>query len=39
VSQIIVDTLASLEMTYPKVDKKRRQELQQIRKELAEEKA
>ncbi|MEA3178139.1 MAG: hypothetical protein QOI59_1662 [Gammaproteobacteria bacterium] len=39
VSQIIVDTLASLEMTYPKVDKKRRQELQQIRKELAEETA
>jgi len=39
VSQIIVDTLASLEMTYPKVNKKRRQELQQIRKELAEEKA
>ena len=37
VSQIVVDTLASLEMTYPKVDGKRRLELQQIRDQLAKE--
>ena len=35
VSQIIVDTLAALEMTYPKLDSKRRLELQQIREQLA----
>ena len=37
VSQIIVDTLASLKMSYPKVDKKRRLELQEIREKLAKE--
>jgi PPK2 family polyphosphate:nucleotide phosphotransferase len=37
VSQIVVDTLAALEMTYPKVDGKRRLELQQIRDQLAKE--
>ena len=35
VSQIVVDTLSSLEMTYPKLDSKRRLELQQIREQLA----
>ncbi len=35
VSQIVVDTLSSLEMTYPKLDSKRRFELQQIRDQLA----
>lgn len=35
VSQIIVDTLDALGMTSPKVDKKRRRELQQIRARLA----
>jgi PPK2 family polyphosphate:nucleotide phosphotransferase len=35
VSQIIVDTLAGLRMTYPKPDAKRRMELQQIRAQLA----
>ena len=35
VSQILVDTLSSLEMTYPKLDGKRRLELQQIREQLA----
>jgi PPK2 family polyphosphate:nucleotide phosphotransferase len=34
VSQIIVDTLDSLRMSFPKVDKKRRQELKQIREQL-----
>jgi PPK2 family polyphosphate:nucleotide phosphotransferase len=37
VSQVVVDTLAELEMTYPKVDGKRRLELQQIRDQLARE--
>jgi PPK2 family polyphosphate:nucleotide phosphotransferase len=37
VSQIVVDALSSLEMTYPKLDGKRRLELQQIRDQLAEE--
>ena len=37
VSQIIVETLAALGMTYPKLDSKRRSELQEIRKQLAEE--
>ena len=37
VSQIIVDTLAALEMTYPKLDGKRQLELQQIREQLANE--
>jgi PPK2 family polyphosphate:nucleotide phosphotransferase len=35
VSQVIVDTLAGLKMTYPKPDAKRRMELQQIRARLA----
>ena len=35
VSQIILDTLEGLEMTYPKTSAKRRQELQVIRKRLA----
>ena len=35
VSQIIVDALEGLEMTYPKESPKRRQELQSIRKRLA----
>lgn len=35
VSQIVLDTLSSLEMTYPKLDSKRRFELQQIRDQLA----
>ena len=35
VSQIILDTLQGLEMTYPKESPKRRQELQSIRKRLA----
>jgi PPK2 family polyphosphate:nucleotide phosphotransferase len=39
VSQIVVDTLSSLEMTYPKVDSKRRFELQQIRDQLAAERS
>jgi PPK2 family polyphosphate:nucleotide phosphotransferase len=37
VSQVVVDTLAALEMTYPKLDGKRRLELQQIRDQLANE--
>jgi len=37
VSQIVVDTLGSLEMTYPKLDSKRLFELQQIREQLAKE--
>jgi PPK2 family polyphosphate:nucleotide phosphotransferase len=37
VSQIIVDTLAGLKMTYPKLDAKRRIELQEIRAQLAKE--
>lgn len=36
VSQIIVDTLTGLRMTYPEPDAKRRMELQQIRARLAE---
>ena len=39
VSQIIVDTLAGLKMTYPKPDSKRRTELQQIRARLEKEDA
>ncbi len=35
VSQIVLDTLEGLEMTYPKTGAKRRQELQSIRKRLA----
>ena len=35
VSQIILDTLEGLKMTYPKTSPKRRQELQSIRKRLA----
>ena len=34
VSQIVVDTLQSLELSYPKVDKKRVKELHAIRKQL-----
>jgi polyphosphate kinase 2 (PPK2 family) len=37
VSQIIADTLAGLKMTYPKLDAKRRIELQEIRAQLAKE--
>ena len=39
VSQVIVDTLAALKMSYPKVDAKRRMELAQIREQLAKESA
>jgi PPK2 family polyphosphate:nucleotide phosphotransferase len=39
VSQIILDTLAGLRMTYPKSDAKRRMELQEIRARLAKEDA
>jgi len=39
VSQVIVDTLAGLKMSYPKVDAKRRMELAQIREQLAKESA
>jgi PPK2 family polyphosphate:nucleotide phosphotransferase len=35
VSQIVLDTLAGLKMSYPKTDAKRRQELRAIRKQLA----
>lgn len=35
VSQIVVDTLAGLKMSYPKSDAKRRWELQSLRKQLA----
>jgi Polyphosphate kinase 2 (PPK2) len=35
VSQIIVETLAGLRLTYPEADAKRRTELQQIRARLA----
>ncbi len=35
VSQIVLDTLEGLEMTYPKTSAKRRRELQAIRKRLA----
>ncbi len=35
VSQIILDTLEGLKMTYPKTSPKRRRELQSIRKRLA----
>jgi hypothetical protein len=37
VSQIIVDTLAGLKMSYPKPDAKRRMELQEIRARLEKE--
>jgi PPK2 family polyphosphate:nucleotide phosphotransferase len=37
VSQIVLDTLAGLEMTYPKVDAKRLMELQEIRARLVKE--
>jgi Polyphosphate kinase 2 (PPK2) len=37
VSQVMVETLAALEMTYPKLDSKRRFELQEIREQLANE--
>jgi PPK2 family polyphosphate:nucleotide phosphotransferase len=35
VSQIVIDALMALKMTYPKSDAKRRQELQSMRKQLA----
>ena len=35
VSNIILDTLKELKMTYPKTDAKRREELQEIRKQLS----
>jgi hypothetical protein len=35
VSQIVLDTLEGLKMTYPNSSAKRRQELQSIRKRLA----
>jgi hypothetical protein len=35
VSQIVLDTLGELKMSYPKTTPKRRQELLAIRKELA----
>jgi hypothetical protein len=35
VSQIVLDTLDGLKMTYPETNAKRRQELQSIRKRLA----
>jgi hypothetical protein len=34
VSQIVLDTLEGLKMSYPKASAKRRQELQSIRKQL-----
>jgi PPK2 family polyphosphate:nucleotide phosphotransferase len=34
ISQIVVDTLESLQLTYPKADKDRKNELQSIRKQL-----
>jgi polyphosphate kinase 2 (PPK2 family) len=34
ISQVVVDTLASLKLSYPKVDKERLKELRAIRKEL-----
>jgi PPK2 family polyphosphate:nucleotide phosphotransferase len=37
VSQVIVETLAALEMTYPKLDDKRQFELQEIREQLVNE--
>jgi polyphosphate kinase 2 (PPK2 family) len=37
VSQVIVETLTALEMTYPKLDSKRRFELQEIREQLTKE--
>ena len=36
VSQVLVETLAGLKMSYPKTSEKRRQELQAIRKQLTE---
>ncbi len=36
VSQIVVDTLSALKMAYPKTTEKRREELETIRKQLAE---
>jgi PPK2 family polyphosphate:nucleotide phosphotransferase len=38
VSRIVLDALEDLKMAYPKTSEKRRQELQEIRKELAQEK-
>jgi polyphosphate kinase 2 (PPK2 family) len=35
VSQIVLDTLKGLQMTYPKTSAERRRELQSIRKQLA----
>ena len=35
VSQIVLDTLEGLRLTYPKLNAKRRQELQSFRKQLA----
>ena len=35
VSQIVLDSLEGLKMTFPKTNAKRRQELQSIRKRLA----
>jgi hypothetical protein len=35
VSQIVIDALTELKMTYPKSDSKRHQELQSIREQLA----
>jgi hypothetical protein len=35
VSQIVIDTFEGLEMSYPKTNAKREQELQSIRKQLA----
>jgi PPK2 family polyphosphate:nucleotide phosphotransferase len=37
VSEVIVETLAGLKMSYPKVDAKRRRELLELRKQLAKE--
>jgi len=39
VSQIIVDTLKELKMTYPELSAERQQELQLIRKKLAQREA
>jgi hypothetical protein len=37
VSEVIVETLAGLKMSYPEVDAKRRRELLELRKQLAKE--
>ncbi len=39
ISQIVVDTLASLKLSYPTTTEERRKELQTIRKQLARRKA